>query len=249
MAAARAVEARQIRHILVAAQHVEGVGEPLPRDPALAACWSFCRAAAAEMSATWRLVELCHRATAQQAAEALVNDALGEAEEVAWAQGRRYVPRLRRIEVEMAEPEPASEKSSCIVVGGNGSLGRLLVARLLRAEQFSDIIVVSRRPGQVQPSSKLHMLTGDAADMDSCLALMRRVQAEAAPCSRILNLAGFLPESGMVPAAKDLRWADCAPVLRPKVDGSLCLAICSDQAPVCTTSRLLVARSSRTVSW
>ena len=73
-------------------------------------------------------------------------------EEVAWACGRRFVPRLKRLPKPPAPEAPIksgylgtfSDSSSCIVVGGNGSLGRLLVASLGECGQLSDLIIATR---------------------------------------------------------------------------------------------------------
>ena len=258
LAAARAADARQIRSVVVAAQHPQQdllvPGRPVAADPALAACWSFVRAAAAESPVTWRLVELCSHASAADAASAIVAEAYAtegaepeeRSEEVAWSQGQRFVPRLQ---VSLQVPElakqlprpgylgPSGDASSCIVVGGSGSLGRLLISCLAKCGQLRDIVIVSRRPGsssmfgeaaEASPC-QIQFVSADTADLDSCKGLMRSVRDSSAPCSHILNLAGFLPDSGMVPMAKDLRWADCVPVLKPKVDGTLNLATASDE--------------------
>ncbi|CAJ1441452.1 unnamed protein product, partial [Effrenium voratum] len=259
MAVVRAAEARQIGSILLVAQHSKDApvieGQPLPRDPAVAACWAFVRAAAAESNISWRLVELCGHASPGDAAGAIVSEAeatcLSEpaerAEEVAWVQGRRYVPRLQQLEQvpELSKQLPragyigaAGDASSCIIAGGNGSLGRLLVSCLAQCGQLKDLVIVGRKVGnkasfgaEVEKSScNLQFFSADTGDLDSCKGLMKHVQTNAATCSHVLNLAGFLPESGMVPLAKDLRWSDCVPVLRPKVDGTLNLASACDAA-------------------
>ena len=260
LAIVRAAEALNIGNIVVATQHptdqpVEAE-QVLPQDPAVAACWGFARAAAAESHVAWRLVELCGHASPSDAASAIVAEAqsthLSEpqarSEEVAWAGGRRFVRRLKKhwqqlgsesIGSNMANFGPGMEGngSSCIVVGGNGSLGRLLVSTL-QCHGLSDIVIVGRStrcsvaeatPKDEAPKCQMHFQRADAADIESCEKLMNYVSMNAARCSHILNLAGFLPESGMVPAAKELRWADCAEVLRPKVDGTLNLATSSDR--------------------
>ena len=168
LAAIRAADSRQIRSIIVASQHPlqdpKVAGRPLPADPALAACWSFVRAAAAESSVSWRLVELCSCASAADAASAIVAEAHAthraepteRSDEVAWSQGQRYVPRLQLSEQvpELAKQLPRAgylgpegDGSSCIVVGGSGSLGRLLISCLAKCGQLRDIVIVSRRQG------------------------------------------------------------------------------------------------------
>ena len=259
LAAIRASEARQIRSILVASQHPQQellvAGRPVAVDPALAACWSFVRAAAAESQVAWRLVELCSHASAADAASTIVAEAHStiaaqepaeRSEEVVWSQGQRFVPRLQLAEQvsELAQQlpragyiGPTGDGSSCVVVGGSGSLGRLLISCLAKCGQLSDIVIVSRRQGSKSTFGKeaaespcqIQFMPADTSDLDSCRNLMRSVKNQSAPCSHILNLAGFLPDSGMVPVAKDLRWADCVPVLRPKVDGTLNLATASDE--------------------
>jgi len=57
---------------------------------------------------------------------------------------------------------------------------------------------------------------------------MQKIQREVAPCKHVFHLAGVLPDSGQVPAVRDLRWSDCAPVLRPKVEASVYLAAAGD---------------------
>ena len=260
LAIVRAADALNIGNIVVATQHptdqpVEAE-QVLPQDPAVAACWGFARAAAAESHVAWRLVELCGHASPSDAASAIVAEAqsthLSEhqarSEEVAWAGGRRFVRRLKHLQLSetigsanMANFGLGSGmegNSSCIVVGGNGSLGRLLVSTLQECHGLSDIVIVGRStrcsvaeatPKDEAPKCQVHFQRADAADIESCDQLMNYVSMNAARCSHILNLAGFLPESGMVPAAKELRWADCAEVLRPKVDGTLNLATSSDR--------------------
>ncbi|CAE8625301.1 unnamed protein product [Polarella glacialis] len=258
LAAVRTATERHVSTIIVATQQqYHGLlldGRPLSPDPAVAATWSFVRSAAAESNSVWRLIELCSHATVVVAAGAVVAEAesafaLGgdAAEEVEWSRGSRWVPRLQR----MPEPLPASampvsagflgaraDGSSCVVVGGNGSLGRLLVGHIASCGQLRDIVVVGRRaasentllPELANSSCKVHLRSADTGDAEGCAGLMRYVQQEAAPCLNVLNLAGFLPDSGMVPLAKDLRWADCVPVLRPKVDATINLAAAGDDA-------------------
>ena len=268
LAVVRAAEALKIGNIVVATQHPQPKqpnsdhSDLLPKDPAIAACWAFARAAAAESNIAWRLVELCGHASPGDAASAIVAEAQATAthlseslatqasrsEEVAWAGGRRFVPRLKQLQLPEISTDMAGisgpgfigtegNGSTCIVVGGNGSLGRLLVSTLQKCGQLGTIVTVGRSKGGSTESDgpgstsecQVHYFRADAADLKSCENLMEYVFKNAGSCSHILNLAGFLPQSGMVPAAKDLRWTDCAEVLRPKVDGTLNLASTSNR--------------------
>eukprot|EP00438_Fugacium_kawagutii_P034046 Skav224284 [mRNA] locus=scaffold1019:105100:108288:+ [translate_table: standard] len=261
LAIVRAAESLKIGSIVVATQHPPHqpeAGQVLPKDPAVAACFAFARAASAESNIAWRLVELCGYASPNDAGSAIVAEAQAAhlmdppfcSEEVAWSGARRFVPRLKRLQVPEAESGQGmgpgfvgtdGNGCSCIVVGGNGSLGRLLVSTLRNCGQLSDIVIVGRSnvsdptvkegsPDSTRRSEcKEHFYRADAADLKSCESLMDYVSQNARTCSHIMNLAGFLPESGMVPASKDLRWADCAEVLRPKVDGTLNLASTSNR--------------------
>ena len=150
------------------------VGENGLRDPAGAALWGLGRSAALEASEIWGgLVDLDPDSSTADAAALLADEILApDAEDqVVFRAGRRFAPRLLRLQAASGGGPALRPDGSYLVTGGLGGLG-LLVARWLVENGARRIILMGRKP--LPPRSAWAHAQGPLA---SVIAAVREIES------------------------------------------------------------------------
>jgi acyl transferase domain-containing protein/acyl carrier protein len=159
-----------------------------------------------------------------EVASALVAEMLGGAgePEVAFRDGRRFVPRLQRAPVPEPAP-PLRPDASYLVTGGSGGLGRA-VARWLVSRGAVHLVLLGRRTAEAELCQELASLgarptsvavdVGDAAGLESALEDLSRQGLPA--IAGILHCAGVVEDCSLL----ELDEGRFRRVLRPKLDGA-----------------------------
>ncbi|MGP4115469.1 SDR family NAD(P)-dependent oxidoreductase, partial [Streptomyces sp. 4N509B] len=208
-------------------------------DVAAAAAWGLIRSAQAEHPDAITLVDLdpdlnpdldpdddeASNAALHAAVAAAV--AAGEPQ-LALRRGAAFVPRLVRVSDGVAGPTSAARRpdpdGTALVVGGTGTLGRLLTRHLVTEHGLRHLLLVSRRgidaPGAAELAGELTGLGAtvdvarcDATDRDALAAVLASIPA-AHPLTLVVHAGGVL-DDGVV---QSLTPEQLHRVLRAKVD-------------------------------
>ncbi|KAJ8606085.1 hypothetical protein CTAYLR_005181 [Chrysophaeum taylorii] len=219
--------------VVLATRGGVGVSSTDAKSPAGAACWGFCRSAAAESPRLrLKVVDLCPEEDDDAAAaDVLWREAHSELQEVAWRRRSRYVPALARVPRDAMSTmavTPELAGGTHVVTGGTGGLGLEWVQRLARAGRATTrLVVAARRAPSPAVEKRLRELaeeTGatirveraDVGDAEQAAALVARSRA---PSLSVWHLAGVVDDG----AAQTLTWERFEKVLAPKVAGSVAL--------------------------
>jgi acyl transferase domain-containing protein/NADPH:quinone reductase-like Zn-dependent oxidoreductase/acyl carrier protein len=186
------------------------------RDLAAAPVWGLVRSAQSEHPGRFALVDVGDSAAA-------VSAALGSTEpQVVLRAGEARAARLARAD-RAAEPVALDPNGTVLLVGGTGSLGRLLARHLVSAHGVRHLLIAGRRGPAADGAAELvaelaglgataTVVACDVTDRAAVAELLDHVPAEE-PLTAVLHLAGVL-DDGVIGSLDHDR---LAAVLRPKV--------------------------------
>jgi 3-oxoacyl-(acyl-carrier-protein) synthase/SAM-dependent methyltransferase/acyl carrier protein len=191
--------------------------------------WGVGRVFALERPAQWGgLVDLCPEAALGARLDALLGvlDGIGEEDQIAWRNGRAYVPRLERSRGPRSRALHVRPDATYLVVGGFGGLG-LIVGRWLAQQGARHVALLGRTPDMNSAGvaairaagARVIPLAGDVADAARLSTLLEGLAREAPPLKGIVHAATAV---SVAPIA-ELTDAQVAAMLRPKVAGLLAL--------------------------
>jgi thioester reductase-like protein len=193
--------------------------------------WGLMRTARSEHPGMClRLIDLDHEL--QGLAKTLVA-ALGQDNdqtEMAVRRGKLMIPHLERARRDSMLPDADARPllrtdGAVLVTGGLGSLGGLIVRRLVKSHGVRDLVLTSRRgmesPGAnalvaelAKLGAKTTVLRSDIADVEQLRAIMQSFSADR-PLRGVIHAAGIV-DSGVL---SSLTPQKCAMAFAPKVDG------------------------------
>jgi natural product biosynthesis luciferase-like monooxygenase protein len=210
---------------------------------AQAPVWGLGRVVALEHPECWGgLIDLdCGDSTVERAAETIAIE-LGcadDEDQVAYRQGRRFVPRLEKSDALPRVAPRFDANSAYLITGGLGALGRRVAHWLVRhgarhlvltglhelphRKDWTDAslsVAVRERIAGVQSlegqGAEVTVASGDVSDGDHMTSLFQTIRAGKRPLRGIVHLAG-LPENQ---ALSEVRFADARRVLAPKIEGA-----------------------------
>ncbi|RRR73825.1 MAG: SDR family NAD(P)-dependent oxidoreductase, partial [Candidatus Viridilinea halotolerans] len=197
--------------------------------PLAALLWGLGRVAAREHAEFWGgLVDLDPTEAAELAATHLLAALLandGEPE-VALRQGQRWVSRLERRTLPVAQSLPLHADATYMITGGLGGLGRT-VADWLVQQGVRHLVLLGRRGAQTAAQQAavaqweavgvtVEVAQVDVADGAALAPLFQRLASSDAPLKGIFHAAGLLDDGILL----NQTWARCAAVLAPKVTGA-----------------------------
>ncbi|RRR68699.1 MAG: SDR family NAD(P)-dependent oxidoreductase, partial [Candidatus Viridilinea halotolerans] len=197
--------------------------------PLAALLWGLGRVAAREHAEFWGgLVDLDPTDVAEPAATHLLAALLANDSEpeVALRRGQRWVSRLERRTLPVAQPLPLRADATYMITGGLGGLGRT-VADWLVQRGVRHLVLMGRRGAQSAEQQAavaqweavgvtVEVAQVDVADGAALAPLFQRLASSDAPLKGIFHAAGVSDDSILLSQT----WARCAAVLAPKVTGT-----------------------------
>lgn len=221
-------------HLLVATTAARAVAATEAADPTWASVLALLRTAAQEHP--WlrtRAVDVADGATPEDRAACLVAELAthdGE-EESAWRRGRRAVPRLRRLDLEIEEPTASLPVTGGLyaITGGLGEVGAEVAAWLM-GRHGARLLLLGRsaRPdGAGGKAAALRRLEGlgeviyESVDVTDRAALEAAVEKAEARWERSLDGAFHLAGAYHERRLEDETASGLAKVSRPKVLGAV----------------------------
>ncbi|WP_340137795.1 type I polyketide synthase [Bailinhaonella thermotolerans] len=199
-------------------------------DPAGAAVWGLVRAAQQEHPGRITLADLEPAGTDPisdgDAQPAWASALPGDEPEVAFRDGRPWVPRLERARLGEEPTTAWPADGTTLITGGTGGLGALLARHLVTEHAVRHLLLTSRRgidaPGAAELRDELTELGAevtvaacDAADRDALAALLDRIP-DAHPLRAVVHTAGVV-DDGVIGSLSAERVES---VLRPKTDAA-----------------------------
>nr|WP_250904422.1 type I polyketide synthase [Actinomadura sp. NEAU-AAG7] len=191
------------------------------------AAWGLVRTAQAENPGRVVLVDVDGSDASRLAIPAAL--ATGEPE-IALREGRAYVPRLVRANIERTGGEAAAHafrpEGTVLVTGGTGALGRVIARHLVTGHGVRHLLLAGRRGPEAEGAGALveeltalgaHVTVAacDTADRDALAALLRSVPDER-PLTGVVHAAGVLDDGVLTSLSPERVDA----VFRPKVDAA-----------------------------
>ena len=174
------------------------------------------------------LIDLPPEGSAESLAEILLAalDGTDDEDQIAWRDGSRFVPRLKRTPRPPTRPSRLRGDATYLITGGFGGLG-VLVARDLAERGARHIALLGRHPNPdadavraiERAGAQVITLAGDVADADTMSALLARLAREAPPLRGIVHAAAEF-STAPIGQLTDVQVDD---MLRPKLDGTVVL--------------------------
>ncbi|UCM87939.1 type I polyketide synthase [Streptomyces marincola] len=183
-------------------------------DPRQAPVWGLVRAAAAENPGRFVLLDL---------AEGDPVPPLVDEPELAFRDGRLFVPRLTRVPAaEVRERAAWDPEATTLITGGTSGLGALVARHLVTAHGVRRLVLTSRSGEKAAGAAELRAelaAHGAHVAIEACDVADRAALAEVLArhtVGAVVHAAGVV-ENGL---ARDLTPERIDAVLRPKVDGA-----------------------------
>jgi microcystin synthetase protein McyG len=202
--------------------------EMLPGGQWQAPLWGLGRVFALEHPGSWGgLLDLPALAAAATSTETVVAavDSAGLEDQIAWRNGRRYIPRLQRSKAPAGQMSFRSD-ATYLITGGFGGLG-LLVARWLASNGVRHIALLGRNPDLSSPlirdietrGARIIALAGDVADAATLETNLNALAGCAPPLRGIFHAATAASVAPIVA----LDTEQIRTMLRPKLAGTVTL--------------------------
>ncbi|MCC5622300.1 type I polyketide synthase, partial [Nostoc sp. CHAB 5715] len=203
--------------------------QPIPLAVAQAPLWGLGRVIALEHPEIWGgLIDLDWGNPQQQAATLLseIQQPDGE-QQLAWRQGKRYVPRLVRSKQPLTQLESARLDSdgTYLITGGFGGLG-LQLAQWMVEQGARHLVLVGRNPPSDLASQAIAQLekTGveviialaDVSSQGQIVAVLAQMSQSMPPLKGIIHAAGILDDGVLL----QQHWQRFAKVMAAKVAGA-----------------------------
>ncbi|NEQ64894.1 MAG: type I polyketide synthase [Symploca sp. SIO2D2] len=146
--------------------------------------------------------------------------------QVAWRQGKRYVLRLNRRQVDRQTPNLViHQEGSYLITGGLGALGLMMAQRLVDLGVKSLILVGRRGASPIaqmtineleQRDVSVRVCSVDITQFEDVKSLIEMIQQELPPLRGVINAAGTLDDGIILQQSWERYWS----VMQPKVVGT-----------------------------
>jgi acyl transferase domain-containing protein/surfactin synthase thioesterase subunit/acyl carrier protein len=202
-------------------------------EPASAALWGFGRSAALEHPQIWGgLLDLGAGASSSEEAASLLSEILGGdgEDQVALRSGRRFAPRLVRVQLPAKTlPKPDAE-GTYLITGGLGALGIETARWLVSRRGVKHLVLASRRGDQDLNASsvinelsalgaEVRVVSADITNEDDVRGLLE-VANSPRELRGIFHCAGLLDDGILL----QMSWAKLWRVMAPKLIGGWLLS-------------------------
>ncbi len=145
--------------------------------------------------------------------------------QVAFRQGQRWVPRLKRHVPSLSQPVQLNRNSTYLITGGLGGLG-LVIAQWLVQQGVKHLVLVGRTGATASAKQTLEQLEkagaqvivkqADVSQREEIAAVITEIDASLPPLRGIIHAVGVL-DDGMI---EHLSWERFHRVLEPKITGA-----------------------------
>jgi malonyl CoA-acyl carrier protein transacylase len=159
-------------------------------------------------------------------------------DQIAWRQGKRYVPRLSKASLGLqrgSEQPEIRQDGSYLITGGLGALG-LKVAHWLVAHSARHIVLTSRHDASEKTQAMLNqweqtgvqilVVKADVSHPDDVARILEEIKMP--PLRGIVHAAGVLDDGVLLQQT----WARFSQVMAPKMDGAWNLHILTQEIPL-----------------
>ncbi len=143
--------------------------------------------------------------------------ALDQEEQVAYAKGIRYVPRLVQESLKKTKQFKVNPEGSYLITGGLGGLG-IKVAEWLVKNGAKHLVLAGRDISKTIefPNATIEKIAIDTSQKESVETMMKRFGSEWPELKGIIHAAGVLDDAPI----QSQDWEKFEKVFAPKVDGS-----------------------------
>jgi NAD(P)-dependent dehydrogenase (short-subunit alcohol dehydrogenase family)/acyl carrier protein len=216
-------------------------GAELPDSLASSCVWGLGRVFSLEYSHLWGgLIDLPAAEAADKQAVMVLNELLGGSDEdqVAYANGKRYVPRLVHTTASPPSPFKIEADATYLITGGLGALGGH-VAQWLVGCGARNLVLCGRHPGHDAQARwaadhtgaagcNVRILSADVAREEDVQQLLQTIESEHPPLRGVVHAAGVIGNERLAQMTAT-SWDE---VLRPKLQGAWILHKLTEHLPL-----------------